>query len=114
MNDLERLSRDYHAALLGYLFRQEEAPLYTGYQMGRSAVAARISLLELCHVHQESLVAVLQETSAEDLVDTVRAATDFFLEAIATYDMTHRRSLDDGRRPTGDVGSHDDAGPPAS
>jgi hypothetical protein len=105
MTDVERLSRDYRAALLGYLFRRGEVPLYNGYQMGRSAVAARISLLELCRVHQEALLEVLQETAPEDLVPTVQAATDFFLEAVATYDMTQRRFLDDSAAVRADGGS---------
>ena len=47
MTRLEDLHRDYRAAFLRYLPRRDEAALHSGYELGRSAVAEGVSLLEL-------------------------------------------------------------------
>ena len=39
MTSLEDVRRDYRTSFIRYLVRQEEAPLHTGYVIGRTAVA---------------------------------------------------------------------------
>ena len=90
MTALENLSRNYRVAFLRYLPRQEEVALNSGYELGRSAVLSRLSILELARVHHEVLLEVLRETPSEDLTRVAMAASDFFLEVIATYDMAQR------------------------
>jgi hypothetical protein len=92
--DLDALRKNYRAALLRYLPRREEGPLHIGYELGRQAVAQRVSMLELVRLHHEVLLEVLQTTSSEDLPQVAMAASEFLLEALATYDMTQRSSLD--------------------
>ena len=94
MTDLEGLTRSYRAGFLRYLSRRDEAPLASGYELGRSAVAAGISLLELARVHHEVFLEVLRETSQEDLTGVATAASEFFLEVLATYDMAQRAFLE--------------------
>ena len=91
---LDDLARDYRAAFLRYLPRREEAPLHRGYELGRSAVAQGVSILEVARLHHEVLLAALHETSPEDLGDVATAASEFFLEVLAPYYMTQRAVLD--------------------
>ncbi len=96
MTALDDLVRDYRTAFLRYLPRREEAPLHHGYEIGRSAFADGLSLLELARVHHEVFLEVLQDTPTEDLSNVATAASEFFLEVLATYDMTQRGFLDGG------------------
>ena len=89
--ELDRLTRNYRAAFLRYLPRREEAALASAYEIGRSAVMDGVSLLALTQIHHQVLLEVLTDTSAEDLERTATAASEFLLEALATYDMTQRR-----------------------
>jgi hypothetical protein len=95
MTTLVELKRDYRAAFLRYLPRREEAALHTGYQLGRAAVADDLSMLDLAQVHHEVFLEILRDTRAEDLANVASAASEFFVEVLATYDMTQRRFLKD-------------------
>lgn len=90
MSALENLQRDYLAAFLRYLPRREEAALHSGYKLGRAAVSDGLSILELARVHHDVLLAVLRDTSTEDLASVATAASEFFLEVLATFDMAQR------------------------
>jgi Phosphoserine phosphatase RsbU, N-terminal domain len=93
-SDLNALRRNYRAALLRYLPRREEDPLHVGYELGRRAVEQRLSMLELVRLHHDVLLEILQTTRSEDLPQVAMAASEFLLEALATYDMTQRSSLE--------------------
>ena len=90
MTGLADLTRDYRAAFLRYLPRRDEAALRTAYELGRTAVAERISVLELASLHHDVLLEVLHDTDKEDLPRLAASASEFFLEVLATYDMTQR------------------------
>ncbi len=90
MTALDGLARDYRAAFLRYLPRRDESALNSGYQLGRSAVADGISILELARVHHEILLEVLRDTPSEDLTRVATAASEFFLDVLATSDMAQR------------------------
>ena len=94
MSKLDDLVRDYRVAFLRYLPRREEGPLHSGYVLGRVAVAEGVSVLELARVHHEVLLEVLQDTPPEDLSRVAAAASEFFLEVLATVDMAQRQFLD--------------------
>ncbi len=95
MTVLDSLTRDYRAAFLRYLPRREEAALNSGYKLGRGAVVDGLSMLELARVHHEVLLEVLRDTHEVDLTWVATAASEFFLEVLATYDMTQRGFLED-------------------
>jgi hypothetical protein len=95
-SDLDRLTRNYRAAFLRYLPRREEVALASAYEIGRSAVTSGVSLLALTQVHHQVLLEVLRHTPAAELDRTATAASEFLLEALATYDMTSRRVHDTG------------------
>ncbi len=90
MTSLENLTRDYRAAFLRYLPRRDEDALNSGYQLGRSAVADGISILELARVHLDILLEVLRDTPSEDLTRVATAASEFFLDVLATSDLAQR------------------------
>ena len=96
MTGLDDLTRDYRVAFLQYLPRREEAALSRGYELGRTAVTEGVSILELARIHHVVLLEALRETPAEQLTEVATAASEFFLEVLATVDMT-QRSLLDGR-----------------
>jgi hypothetical protein len=86
------LRRDYRAAFLRHLSRREESALHAGYQLGRAALAAGVSLLEVVRVHHDVLVEVLRGTPADEVPAVAEAASDFLLEVLASYEMSQRRS----------------------
>jgi hypothetical protein len=88
------LRRDYLTAFLGYLPRHDEAALHRAYEIGRSAVASGVGLLELARVHHEVFLRVLQDTPPEELAGVVGAASEFLLEVLAPHDMAQRVFLD--------------------
>lgn len=94
MNGLDGLTRDYRVAFLQYLPRRAEAALRRGYELGRTAVTDGLSVLELARIHHEVFLEALRETPVEDLPDVATAASEFFLEVLATFDMTQRGLLD--------------------
>jgi hypothetical protein len=90
MTPLVDLQRNYRAAFLGYLPAADEGALDAGYRIGRAAVADGLSMLDLAEVHHQVFLEVLTETGADDLAAVATAASDFFLQVLATYDMTQR------------------------
>jgi hypothetical protein len=94
MTALENLTRDYRVAFLQYLPRHAEAALHRGYELGRTAVTEGLSILELARIHHEIFLEVLRETPSDDLPEVATAASEFFLEVLATFDMAQRGFLD--------------------
>jgi hypothetical protein len=93
------LARNYRAALVGAVSQRSEATLHRGYEIGRDAVAAGVSVLELARVHHECLVELLSDSVPEDVPSVAVAASEFFLECLATVDMAQRAYLEG--RPAG-------------
>jgi hypothetical protein len=94
MTGLEDLARDYRVAFLQYLPRREEAALARGYELGRAAVTEGRSILELARIHHEVLLGALRETPPDEIGQVATAASEFFLEVLATFDMAQRSFLD--------------------
>jgi hypothetical protein len=90
----DALVRNYRAALLGAVSRRSEVTLHRGYELGRDALADGVSVLELARVHHECLVELLRDTVGDDVPTVAVAASEFFLEVLATVDMTQRAFLE--------------------
>ncbi len=88
------LAQDYRTMLLRFLPHHDEGARAAAYDLGRRAIAAEVSLLEVCRVHHEVVMEVLRETPQDKVLGIVEGATELLLEALAAYDMTHRRVLD--------------------
>ena len=84
------LGRDYRAAFLRYLARREENALTAGWSLGRAALGAGLSLLDVVRVHHDVLTEVLRDSSADEVSEVARAASDFLVEVLASYDMLRR------------------------
>ena len=52
------------------------------------------SILELARIHHEVLLEALEETPAQEVTQVATAASEFFLEVLATFDMAQRLLLD--------------------
>ena len=89
MNATEALRRDYRVAFLRYVASRDEVPLTIAYELGRRAVADRLSILELSKIHHDTFRLVVQEARSDELDGAVEAASEFFLEVLATYHMIH-------------------------
>jgi Phosphoserine phosphatase RsbU, N-terminal domain len=90
MSAHDDLLRDYRAAFLRYLSRQDESSLTAGYQLGRRTLAGGRGLLEVVQVHHEILVEVLRDSPADEVPGVARSASAFLLEVLASYDMARR------------------------
>jgi hypothetical protein len=88
---LARLRPDYASAFLGYLTQRQETGLRAAYELGRAAMSQRVSILDLVQVHHDVVVDILRtvKTSTE-LQDVGRAAAQFLVEVLASFDMTQR------------------------
>jgi hypothetical protein len=95
MAPVDELTRDYRVAFLQYRPRREEGPLNRGYELGRSAVTGGMSILELARIHHDVLSEALRETPADEVGAVATAASEFFLEVLATFEMSQRLLADD-------------------
>jgi hypothetical protein len=81
----------YASALAEYLRNPTESSLRVAYELGREAVGRHLSVLDLAVAHQEVLQSVLAGASDTDEMQRVaRAAADFFLEGLSTFEMVQR------------------------
>jgi Phosphoserine phosphatase RsbU, N-terminal domain len=93
LTPLERLRQNYASAFLRYLARREEASLHAGYELGRAAIESQLSVLQLAQIHHDVLLGALQDNTDHDVTAVATAASEFFLEVLATFDMTSRGLL---------------------
>jgi hypothetical protein len=81
----------FAAALTDYLHDPSERALRVAYELGREAVSRGLSMLDLAVVHQEALLPALSEASDPAETQRVaRAAGDFFLESLSSFEMVQR------------------------
>lgn len=81
----------YAAALDDYLLDRSETSLWAAYELGRQAVSRQLSVLDLTVAHQEALLSALG--GAPDVAEVrrvARAAGDFFLESLSSFEMVQR------------------------
>lgn len=94
MTELADLTLDYRVAFQRYLPQRGEAALTEGYRLGRRAVVQGVSLLDLVHLHHVVLAEVLDDTPEGETSDITSAASEFLLEVLSTFDMSHRSLRD--------------------
>ncbi|HWP82859.1 MAG TPA: PAS domain S-box protein [Bacteroidota bacterium] len=83
------MDRQYKLALEGYISGAGEAGLQHAYELGRQAMAQGIGALELARIHEEVLLEFLDGVVAERVPRIVEAASAFFTESLASFEMTH-------------------------
>jgi MarR-like DNA-binding transcriptional regulator SgrR of sgrS sRNA len=87
----ERFRRNYAPAFLQYLSERSEPGRRAAYELGRRAISEHLSVLDLARIHHGMLLEVLRthRTSGE-LEHIAQAASEFLVEALAVFEMTHR------------------------
>ena len=91
---LADLTQDHRITLLRFLPRRDEAARESAYELGRRACATGVSLLDVCRIHHEVTLEVLEAAVPDDRLDIVTTANELLLEVLAAYDMTQRSVLD--------------------
>jgi signal transduction histidine kinase len=81
----------YGSILETYLQGEGEPALQRAYEMGRSALAQGVGLLELARIHHTCLESLLARAASTQQRETILSgAADFFAECISPYEMTYR------------------------
>jgi serine phosphatase RsbU (regulator of sigma subunit) len=88
-NGAPELAARYAAAFSGYLADRGESGLGAAYDLGREAVAAQLSVLDLAEAHHAALTRALDEGGLAPKV-TVQAAADFLRESLSIFESVHR------------------------
>ena len=88
--ELAKIRSDYAVAFHRYCSREEEAALHSAYEIGRDAVVKQLSLFELAEIHHGVLFEALRGAGASEFDEIAAAAPRFFVEVIATFEMTTR------------------------
>ena len=85
------IRESYCSAFEAYLRDPSEAAMHAAYEVGRDAIGRERSILELATIHHEALLGALEHgSSSAETESVVRAATDFFLEALSAFEMVRR------------------------
>jgi serine phosphatase RsbU (regulator of sigma subunit) len=81
----------YHEAFRAWLVHRDERELGTAYALGREAVSAQLSVLDLAEAHHEAAQEALRdESDPVRRVELLDAAGVFFGEALSTFEIAHR------------------------
>jgi serine phosphatase RsbU (regulator of sigma subunit) len=85
------LQERYQEAFRAWLANRDERELGTAYALGREAVTARVSVLELAEAHHRAAQAALRdEPDPARREELLAAAGVFFGEALSTFEIAHR------------------------
>jgi hypothetical protein len=84
------LTSRYAAAFSAYLRDRGEQGLGAAYDLGREAVAAHLSVLDLAEAHHAALRGVLEAGSAPPTDATLQAAEAFLRESLSIFESVHR------------------------
>src|SRR3954449_6948046 len=88
-NGAPALATRYSEAFAAYLEDRGEQALGAAYDLGREAVAAKLSVLDLADAHHSALRAALARDDA-----TLEAAANFLRESLSTFETVHRGYLE--------------------
>src|SRR5215217_5791020 len=81
----------YHEAFRAWLAHRDERELGTAYALGREAVSAHFSVLDLAEAHHAAAQEALRdEDDAARRAELLEAAGVFFGEALSTFEIAHR------------------------
>jgi serine phosphatase RsbU (regulator of sigma subunit) len=87
-NGAPDLTASYAAAFSAYLADRGERELGAAYDLGRQAVAAHMSVLDLAEAHHAALRSALDGGSPPET--TLQAAADFLRESLSIFESVHR------------------------
>jgi serine phosphatase RsbU (regulator of sigma subunit) len=84
------LASRYAAAFSAYLSDRGERGLGAAYDLGREAVAAHLSVLDLAEAHHDALRGALAAEPEHLTEATLQAAADFLRESLSIFESVHR------------------------
>jgi serine phosphatase RsbU (regulator of sigma subunit) len=87
-NGAPDLAASYATAFSAYLADRGERELGAAYDLGRQAVAAHLSVLDLAEAHHAALRAAIGDGMPAEA--TVQAAADFLRESLSIFESVHR------------------------
>jgi serine phosphatase RsbU (regulator of sigma subunit) len=87
-NVAPELAARYADAFSAYLADRGERELGAAYDLGREAVAAHLSVLDLAEAHHAAVRMALADGGSADV--TLQAAADFLRESLSTFESVHR------------------------
>ena len=88
-NGAPELAARYAAAFAAYLADRGERELGAAYDLGREAVAAQLSVLDLAEAHHAALRGALAD-GAPAADATLQAAAEFLRESLSIFESVHR------------------------
>ena len=80
----------YAAAFATFVAEPSERSLRAAYELGRDAVKAELSILEIAGAHHEALASALDSAPGENTAAICAAAGDFLVESLAAFEMIQR------------------------
>ena len=87
----EAIRERYAAAFRAWLEHRDERELGTAYDLGREAVRAHLSVLDLAEAHHEAAAEALRaEPDPARASELIAAASTFLGEALSTFEIAHR------------------------
>jgi serine phosphatase RsbU (regulator of sigma subunit) len=87
-NGAPDLTASYARAFSAYLTDRGERELGAAYDLGRQAVAAHLSVLDLAEAHHAALRAAIGDGNPPEA--TLQAAADFLRESLSIFESVHR------------------------
>lgn len=88
---LQEFIERYREGFAAYLRNRDESALNQAYELGRSAVARDLSVLDLASAHQDVLLERMgSDPASGSQEDVIRAAGDFFLESVSAFEVATR------------------------
>jgi PAS domain S-box-containing protein len=93
MNLTHELTEEFVNLLADYFARKEEAVLERAYELGRKAVAAKLTVLEMAAIQQGALVtSLLRMFASERIAEITKNAAEVFAESLAPFELAQRSS----------------------
>ena len=87
----QELRARYKEAFQSWLTHRDERELGAAYDLGREAVSAQLSVLDLAEAHHEAAQEALRdEPDGDRREELLEAAGVFFGEALSTFEIAHR------------------------
>ena len=87
----DALRERYAEAFRAWLEHRDERELGTAYALGREAVSAQLSVLDLAEMHHDAAAAALAaEPDPARAAELIAAASTFLGEALSTFEIAHR------------------------
>lgn len=86
------LEREYKEALHEHVTQPSETTLERAYEMGRTALQARLGVLDLAQVHLEAARAedAAADGNGHPVLERAARSEQFLLESLTPFEMTHR------------------------